>query len=60
MEGIGKWLYELSWPIVSRVLSALGIGTVTYTGVETALSGFLDAGKGIPLHTSQPSLNCRA
>lgn len=47
MEGLSKWLYDLSWPIVSRVMAALGIGTVTYTGAEAALSSFLDAGKGM-------------
>lgn len=46
MEGLTKWLYDLSWPIVSRVMAALGVGTVTYTGAQAALSSFLDAGKG--------------
>lgn len=46
MEGLSKWLYDLSWPIVSRVLAALGVGTLTYTGADAALTSFLDAGKG--------------
>lgn len=45
-EGLSKWLYDLSWPIVSRVLAALGLGTVTYTGLSSALTGFLDFAKG--------------
>ena len=46
MEGLAKWFYDLSWPIVSRVLSALGIGTVTYTGAEAAISAGLQSAKG--------------
>lgn len=46
MEGLAKWLYDLSWPIVSRVLSALGIGTITYTGAEAALTSALQSAKG--------------
>lgn len=41
MEGIAEWLAKISWPLVSRVLSALGVGTVTYTGADAALSGAL-------------------
>lgn len=44
-EGLSKWLYDLSWPIVSRVMAALGLGTLTYTGVDTALTGVLDNAK---------------
>ena len=40
-EGLSKWLYDLSWPIVSRVMAALGLGTLTYTGVDTALTSVL-------------------
>jgi hypothetical protein len=45
MDGLSKWLYDLSWPIVSRVLAALGLGTLTYTGVDTALTGVLGSAK---------------
>lgn len=38
MEGIADWLARITWPLVSRVLAALGVGTVTYTGATTALS----------------------
>jgi hypothetical protein len=45
MEGIAAWLARISWPIVTRVLTAMGIGTVTYTGANTALSSALQAAK---------------
>lgn len=45
MDGLSKWLYDLSWPIVSRVLAALGLGTLTYTGVDAALTGVLSSAK---------------
>lgn len=45
MDGIAAWLASISWPIVSRVMLALGIGTVTYTGADSALSSALEAGK---------------
>jgi hypothetical protein len=44
-EGLSKWLYDLSWPIVSRVMAALGLGTLTYTGVDAAITGVLDSAK---------------
>jgi hypothetical protein len=31
---MGKWLVGLAWPAISRILGALGIGTVTYLGIE--------------------------
>ncbi len=45
MEGMAKWLSDISWPLVSRVLVALGFGTVTYTGADTALQSALGAAK---------------
>lgn len=45
MDSIAEWLSDLSWPIVSRVLASLGIGTVTYAGAETALRGAIDTAK---------------
>ena len=45
MEGIADWLARISWPLVSRVLSALGVGTVTYVGADTALGSALQAAK---------------
>lgn len=45
MEGIADWIARISWPLVSRVLSALGVGTVTYVGADSALTGALNAAK---------------
>lgn len=41
MEGIADWLARITWPLVTRVLSALGMGTVTYVGADNALSAAL-------------------
>lgn len=52
MDSITSWLAAVSWPIVSRVLAAVGLGTVTYTGLTTAVTTYLDAAKaalgGVP------------
>lgn len=45
MDTIAQWLASITWPIFSRVLAALGIGTVTYTGAQTALQSALSAAK---------------
>jgi len=45
MDGLAKWLADISWPIVSRVLASLGVGTVTYTGLNTAFDGALQAAR---------------
>lgn len=45
MEGIAEWIAKISWPLVSRVLSSLGVGTVTYVGAESALTGALGTAK---------------
>ena len=45
MDSIADWLAAISWPIFSRVLAALGVGTVTYTGAETALQSALSSAK---------------
>lgn len=34
---VGKWLVGLAWPAISRIMAALGLGTVTYIGLESAL-----------------------
>lgn len=41
MEGIADWLARITWPLVTRVMAALGLGTVTYAGADTALQGAL-------------------
>ena len=45
MEGIADWLARITWPLVSRALAALGVGTVTYVGADTALSQALQSAK---------------
>lgn len=47
MDGLSKWLYDLSWPLVSRVLAALGLGTLTFTGMSAGVTAFLDQAKGM-------------
>lgn len=46
MDNIATWLAAITWPLVSRVLVALGLGTVTYTGASTALGSALSGAKG--------------
>ncbi len=47
MDGLTGWLASVSWPIVSRVLAALGFGTVTYTGMNAAVTAYLGQMKGL-------------
>lgn len=42
MEGIADWLARITWPLVSRCLAALGMGTITYAGADTALDSALN------------------
>ncbi len=39
------WLSQITWPLVSRVLTALGFGYVTYEGASTAVDAALSAAK---------------
>lgn len=45
MDTLAEWLARISWPLITRVLTAAGIGTVTYTGANTALQSALAAVK---------------
>ena len=45
MDTIASWLASITWPIFSRVLAALGVGTVTYTGAQSALEMALSSAK---------------
>lgn len=45
MDNIAQWLASITWPLVSRVMVSLGVGTVTYTGADTALQSALGAAK---------------
>lgn len=42
MDTIAEWIARISWPLVTRILTSLGMGTVTYTGANTALQSALD------------------
>lgn len=45
MDTIANWLASISWPIVSRVLAAAGVGTVTYKGADVALQSAYQGAK---------------
>jgi hypothetical protein len=45
MDNIAQWLASITWPIVTRVFSALGLGTATYVGADKALGSALTAVK---------------
>lgn len=34
---MGKWLVGLAWPAISRILTSLGLGTVTFLGLDAML-----------------------
>lgn len=44
-DNIAAWLASISWPIVTRVFSSLGLGTITYLGADTALNSAFDSSK---------------
>lgn len=39
---LAAWLLSMAWPVVQRVLAALGLGIVSYEGLRL-LSGQLDS-----------------
>lgn len=43
---LGKWLVSLAWPAVSRILAALGIGTLTFTGMDSMLQNAIAQAQG--------------
>jgi hypothetical protein len=45
MLNIAAWIARISWPLVTKILVSLGIGTVTYAGAGMALTGVLNAAK---------------
>jgi len=45
MDSIASWLATVTWPLVSRCLTALGLGTVTYVGGQQAIDGAFQASK---------------
>lgn len=36
-DGLAEWLGNITWPLVTRVLASMGLGTITFTGAESAL-----------------------
>lgn len=44
-EGLAGWLATITWPLITRVLAAAGMGTVTYVGATTALESALAGAK---------------
>lgn len=36
-DGFAEWLGKITWPLVTRVLASMGLGTLTFTGAESAL-----------------------
>jgi len=55
--GIGTWLVGLAGPIARQILISLGIGTVTFLGLNTAVTAALGAAKtalsGLPADAVQ-------
>ncbi|MGA0610858.1 DUF2523 domain-containing protein [Caldimonas sp. KR1-144] len=45
MDSLATWLASITWPLVSRVLVALGIGYLSYTGAGEALGAALQHAK---------------
>ncbi len=45
-EGFADWLARISWPLVTKVLSSLGVGTLTFVGADSALDNALGAAQG--------------
>lgn len=45
MGGLGTWLLAIVGPAARKVLVALGIGTLTYVGMDAALNAALGAAK---------------
>lgn len=53
MDGIAQWLANISWPLITRIMASLGIGTVSYMGAESALSGAINTAKSAFLGAGQ-------
>lgn len=53
MTDLAQWLMGLIGPLATRVLASLGMGVLTFTGLDAALTSALDAAKsaigGLPL-----------
>lgn len=56
-DGFADWLGNITWPLVSRALAAMGMGTITYTGADAALQGAIDASKAAAGALTGPTLD---
>lgn len=45
MSSWASWLMSLAAPLAGRVLLSLGVGTITFVGLEMALSAAFSQGK---------------
>lgn len=45
METLAQFLADIVWPLAKKVLSSLGMGYLTYQGIDTAVTSALDAAK---------------
>ena len=45
MGALGTWLVSLATPAVTKILTALGIGIVSYAALTTALTAALSSAK---------------
>lgn len=45
MGAIGTWLVSLAGPVIARMLTALGLGVVSYAALSTALATALSSAK---------------
>ena len=44
---LALWFASISWPVVSRVMVALGFGILTYVGLDSAVSTALGHAKSV-------------
>lgn len=45
MNGLGTWLFALVTPLARQVLVALGLGVISYAGVDLAVGALLAQAK---------------
>ena len=42
-DGLAEWLGNITWPLVTRVFASMGLGTITFTGAESALDSAISS-----------------
>ena len=45
MGGLGSWLVALAGPLAKQVLFSLGVGVVSFVGLDVALNALLNTAK---------------